>query len=133
MHAFLIISIVYISDYSYKLYMDVYIHLSMLTPRGGGSCKGWGFDIFTEKNVKCHSLGTKVLGKIPHPRDEIVFLKYLVSGALPGCIPCKLYAGDTPTLTIDSIVICQTPRRRSPNFCARNAPWVHSIRQVIGK
>ena len=41
----------------------------------------------------------------------------------PGCIPCKLYAGDTPTLTIDSIVICQTPRRRSPNFCARNAPW----------
>ena len=26
----------------------------------------------------------------------------------PGCIPCKLYAGDTPTLTIDSIVICQT-------------------------
>jgi hypothetical protein len=27
---------------------------------------------------------------------------------IPGCIPCKLYAGDTPTLTIDSIVICQT-------------------------
>ena len=26
----------------------------------------------------------------------------------PGCIPCKLYAGDMPTLTIDSIVICQT-------------------------
>jgi hypothetical protein len=26
----------------------------------------------------------------------------------PGCIPCKLYAGDTLTLTIDSIVICQT-------------------------
>jgi hypothetical protein len=39
-------------------------------------------------------------------------------------IPCKLYAGDTPTLTIDSIVICQTPRQRSPNFCARNAPWL---------
>jgi hypothetical protein len=41
----------------------------------------------------------------------------------PGCIPCKLYARDTPRLTIDSIVICQTPRRRSPNFCERNAPW----------
>jgi hypothetical protein len=54
----------------------------MLTLRVEGSGKGWGFDIFTEKNVKCHSLGTKVLGKIPHPRDEIVFLKYLVSGAL---------------------------------------------------
>jgi hypothetical protein len=26
----------------------------------------------------------------------------------PGCITCKLHAGDTPTLTIDSIVICQT-------------------------
>jgi hypothetical protein len=49
---------------------------------GGGAGKGWGFDIFTEKNVKCHSLGTKSLGKIPHPRDKIVFLKYLVSGAL---------------------------------------------------
>jgi hypothetical protein len=41
-----------------------------------------GFDIFTKKNVKCHSLWRKFLGKIPHPRDEIVFLKYLVSGAL---------------------------------------------------
>ena len=58
------------------------MHLSMLTPRVGGSGKGWGFDIFTKKNVKCHSLGRKFLGKIPHPRDEIVFLKYLVSGAL---------------------------------------------------
>jgi hypothetical protein len=29
-------------------------------------------------------------------------------GCVPGRIPCKLYAGDTPTLTIDSIVICQT-------------------------
>ena len=28
--------------------------------------------------------------------------------ALPGCIPCKVYAEDTPILTIDSIVICQT-------------------------
>ena len=27
---------------------------------------------------------------------------------LPGCIPCKVYAEDTPILTIDSIVICQT-------------------------
>jgi hypothetical protein len=54
----------------------------MLTPRVRWSGKRWGFDIFTEKNVKCHSLGTKFLGKIPHPRDEIVFLKYLVSGAL---------------------------------------------------
>jgi hypothetical protein len=26
----------------------------------------------------------------------------------PGCIPCKVYAEDTPILTIDSIVICQT-------------------------
>jgi hypothetical protein len=42
---------------------------------------------------------------------------------MPGCIPCKLHAGDTPTLTIDSIVICQTPRWKSPNFCAQNAPW----------
>jgi hypothetical protein len=25
-----------------------------------------------------------------------------------GCIPCKLYVKDTPILTIDSIVICQT-------------------------
>jgi hypothetical protein len=53
----------------------------------------------------------------------------------PGCIPCKLYAGDTPTLTIDSIVICQTPRRRSPNFCARNAPWppreISSLRVIF--
>jgi hypothetical protein len=48
------------------------MHLSMLTPREGGSGKGWGFDIFTKKNVKCHSLGRKFLGKIPHPRDEIV-------------------------------------------------------------
>jgi hypothetical protein len=34
----------------------------------------------------------------------------------PGCIPCKVYAEDTPMLTIDSIVICQThaeDRRRS--------------------
>ena len=29
-------------------------------------------------------------------------------GKLPGCIPCKVYAEDTPILTIDSIVICQT-------------------------
>jgi hypothetical protein len=58
------------------------MHLSMLTPREGGSGKGWGFNIFTKKNVKCHSLGRKFLGKIPHPRYEIVFLKYLVSGAL---------------------------------------------------
>ena len=41
----------------------------------------------------------------------------------PGCIPCKLYAGDTPTLTIDSIVICQTHARISSHFCAQNAPW----------
>jgi hypothetical protein len=54
----------------------------MLTPRVGGSGKGWGFDIFTKKNVKCHSLERKFQVKIPHPRDEIVFLKYLVSGAL---------------------------------------------------
>jgi hypothetical protein len=27
---------------------------------------------------------------------------------IPGCIPCKVYAEDTPILTIDSIVICQT-------------------------
>ena len=27
---------------------------------------------------------------------------------MPGCIPCKVYAEDTPILTIDSIVICQT-------------------------
>jgi hypothetical protein len=53
-----------------------------VNPEGGGSGKGWGFDIFTKKNVKCHSLGRKYQGKIPHPRDEIVFLKYLVSGAL---------------------------------------------------
>jgi hypothetical protein len=26
----------------------------------------------------------------------------------PGCIPCKLYAEDTPILTINSIVISQT-------------------------
>jgi hypothetical protein len=26
----------------------------------------------------------------------------------PGCIPCKHHAEDTPILTIDSIVICQT-------------------------
>ena len=26
----------------------------------------------------------------------------------PGCMPCKVYAEDTPILTIDSIVICQT-------------------------
>jgi hypothetical protein len=26
----------------------------------------------------------------------------------PGCIPCKVYAEDTPILTIDSILICQT-------------------------
>jgi hypothetical protein len=45
----------------------VVMHLSMLTPREGGSGKGWGFDIFTKKNVKCHSLGRKFLGKIPHP------------------------------------------------------------------
>jgi hypothetical protein len=51
-----------------------------VNPEGGGG--GWGFDIFTKKNVKCHSLGRKFLGKIPHPRDEIEFLKYLVSGAL---------------------------------------------------
>jgi hypothetical protein len=54
----------------------------MLTPRVGGSGKGWGFDIFTKKNVKCHSLGGKFLGKLPHPQDEIVFLKYSVSGTL---------------------------------------------------
>jgi hypothetical protein len=35
----------------------VVMHLSMLTPRVGGLGKGWGFDIFTKKNVKCHSLG----------------------------------------------------------------------------
>ena len=28
--------------------------------------------------------------------------------SLPGCIPCKVHAEDTPILTIDSIVICQT-------------------------
>jgi hypothetical protein len=60
----------------------VVMHLSMLTPRGGGSGKGGGFDIFTKKNVKCHSLGTKFLVKIPHPRDEIVFPKHSVSSAL---------------------------------------------------
>jgi hypothetical protein len=54
--------------------------------------------------------------------NGLVMLWWILS-KMPGCIPCKLYAGDTPTLTIDSIVICQTPRRRSPNFCARNAPW----------
>jgi hypothetical protein len=48
----------------------------MLTPRVGGSGEGRGFDIFTKKNVKCHSLGRKVLGKISYPRDEFVFLKY---------------------------------------------------------
>jgi hypothetical protein len=37
---------------------------------------------FYIKNVKFHSLGTKFLGKIPHPQDDIVFLKYLDSGAL---------------------------------------------------
>jgi hypothetical protein len=65
----------------------LFMHLSMLTPREGGSGKVWGFDIFTKKNVKCHSLGRKFLGKVSHPRDEIVFLKCLVS--------CSLYmSGD---------------------------------------
>ena len=59
------------------------MHLSMLTPRVGGGGRARGGDLtFLQKNVKCHSLGRKFLGKIPHPRDEIVFLKYLVSGAL---------------------------------------------------
>jgi hypothetical protein len=41
---------------------------------------------------------------------------------VPGCIPCKLYAGDTPTLTIDSIVICQTHAGYLRTF-VQNAPW----------
>ena len=51
------------------------MHLSMLTPRVGGSGKGWGFDIFTEKMPLPQD-------KIPHPQNEILFLKCLVSGAL---------------------------------------------------
>ena len=49
---------------------------------GGGVGQGVGIWLFYRKNVKCHSLNTKFLGKIPHPRDEILFLKCLVSGAL---------------------------------------------------
>ena len=55
-------------------------------------------------------------------------VSYLNRVCSPGCIPCKLYAGDTPTLTIDSIVICQTPRRRSPNFCA----WAYGKEKIRG-
>ena len=57
------------------------MHLSMLTTRGGGLIRGEDLT-FLQKYVKCHSLRRKFLGKIPHLRDEIVFLKYLVSGAL---------------------------------------------------
>jgi hypothetical protein len=32
----------------------------------------------------------------------------LVTTYAPGCIPCKVYAEDTPILTIDRIVIYQT-------------------------
>jgi hypothetical protein len=79
---------------TYKTFM----HLSMLTPTEGGSGKGWGFDIFTKKNGKCHSLGRKSLGKIPHPRDEILFLKYLVSGALQTFQPLKHPNLEIPTI-----------------------------------
>ena len=41
---------------------------------------------------------------------------------LPGCIPCKLYAGDTPTLTIDSIAICQTHAGYLRTFVHRMRP-----------
>ena len=40
----------------------------------------------------------------------------------PGCIPCKLYAGDMPTLTIDSIVICQTHAGYLRTFVHRMHP-----------
>ena len=32
-------------------------------------------------------------------------------------------ANPTPTFIINYIVIFETPRQRSQNFCARNAPW----------
>ena len=60
-----------------------YAPLNVNTEGGGGGGRARGRDLtFLQKNVKCHSLNTKFLGKIPHPRDEILFLKCLVSGAL---------------------------------------------------
>ena len=74
------------------LWFSIYAPINVNPEGGGGRARGGDLtflqkkhfykNIFTKKNVKCHSLGRKFLGKIPHPRDEIVFLKYLVSGAL---------------------------------------------------
>jgi hypothetical protein len=48
------------------------MHLSMLTPREGGSGNMWGFDIFTWKIFKCHSLGKMLHGKFPDPREILL-------------------------------------------------------------
>jgi hypothetical protein len=39
---------------------------------------------------------------------KVIYSPLIMAPTLPGCIPCKVYAEDTPILTIDSIVICQT-------------------------
>ena len=55
------------------------MHLSMLTPRVGGGGRARGGDLtFLQK--KCQMPLPQ--DKIPHPQDEILFLKCLVSGAL---------------------------------------------------
>ena len=55
------------------------MHLSMLTPWVGGGGRERGGDLtFLQKKFQM----PLPQDKIPHPQNEILFLKYLVSGAL---------------------------------------------------
>ena len=49
--------------------LAIFMHLSMLTPRvgGGGSGKGWGFDIFTKKMSNATPSGENTRAKFPTP------------------------------------------------------------------
>ena len=47
--------------------VNMFMHLSMLTPREGGSGKGWGFDIFTKKMSNVTPSGENSWAKFPTP------------------------------------------------------------------
>jgi hypothetical protein len=50
-----------------KLQCSSIMHLSMLTPREGGSGKGWGFDIFTKKKCQMPLHREKIPGQNSPP------------------------------------------------------------------